>query len=678
MLHLNDVTLRIGGRLLLEGASVHLPAGHRVGLVGRNGSGKTTLLRLIRGDLAPDAGAVRLRRGARVDWVAQEAPGGERTPRQAVLDADLERGRLLRAAERAHDPGEIGEIHTRLADIGAHAAPARASAILAGLGFDDAAQERPLAAFSGGWRMRVALAAVLFAEPDLLLLDEPTNHLDLEASLWLEDYLCRYPRTLLLISHDRHLLNRVPERIVHLDQRKLTGYTGGYDAFERVRREKSLLQAKERTKQEAKRKHMQAFVDRFRYKASKARQAQSRLKALARLEPIAEVIGAPDVVLRFPAPAVPPPPLITLERVRAGYGPTIVLERLDLRIDPDDRIALLGANGNGKSTFAKLLAGRIAPLAGEIVRAPKLRVGYFAQHQIEDLHPERTALQHLAEALPEVREQHLRSRLGAFGLIQEKADLAAGLLSGGEKARLTLALISAERAPDPGARRADQPPRHRLARRPDRGDQRIPWRRPADQPRSPSDRPDRGSALAGRPGPHRAVRGRSRRLPQEPAGRLGRWRRGVNQLPRPMPGVPRASRARRSARAWHPCARLQGRPSTSSSNSPPIARNLPQGSQTAPPTGCRARSSKRCSSEKPSSRRRSKPPSTAGLRPRRHSSTPAPSSSFCDSPMTFRLPSAGSLSRLWGRARAVGAAPRRRIEHRAAATEFQGDCHGRS
>ncbi len=320
MLHLNDVTLRIGGRPLLEGASVHLPAGHRVGLVGRNGSGKTTLLRLIRGDLAPDAGAVRLRRGARVGWVAQEAPGGERTPRQAVLDADLERDRLLRAAERARDPGEIGEIHTRLADIGAHAAPARASAILAGLGFDDAAQERPLAAFSGGWRMRVALAAVLFAEPDLLLLDEPTNHLDLEASLWLEDYLCRYPRTLLLISHDRHLLNRVPERIVHLDQRKLTSYTGGYDVFERVRRERLVLLEKERARQEARRRHMQAFVDRFRYKASKARQAQSRLKALARLEPIAEVIGAPDVVLRFPAPAVPPPPLITLERVRAGYG----------------------------------------------------------------------------------------------------------------------------------------------------------------------------------------------------------------------------------------------------------------------------------------------------------------------------------------------------------------------
>jgi ATP-binding cassette subfamily F protein 3 len=457
MLHLNDVTLRIGGRPLLEHATVHLPAGHRVGLVGRNGSGKTTLLRLISGEIGPDAGEVRLRRGASVGTVAQEAPGGDRTPRQAVLDADSERAQLLRAAESAHDPAEIAAVQTRLADIGAHAAPARASAILAGLGFDEAAQSRPLSSFSGGWRMRVALAAVLFAEPDFLLLDEPTNHLDLEASLWLEDYLLRYPRTLLLVSHDRHLLNRVPERIVHLDQRRLTTYAGGYDAFERIRREQGLLQAKERAKQEARRRHMQAFVDRFRYKASKARQAQSRLKALARLEPIPEVIDAPDVVLRFPKPTVPPPPLITLAGVRAGYGEHVVLDRLDLRIDPDDRIALLGANGNGKSTFARLLAGRLSPLAGEVVRAPKLRVGYFAQHQIEELRPGRSALQHLAELLPDQRPERLRARLGGFGLSQEKAELAASLLSGGEKARLTLALISAQ---EPQILVLDEPTNH--------------------------------------------------------------------------------------------------------------------------------------------------------------------------------------------------------------------------
>jgi ATP-binding cassette, subfamily F, member 3 len=443
MLHLNDVTLRIGGRPLLEGASLHLPAGQRTGLVGANGSGKTSLLRLILGELSPDGGAVRLRRDARVGWVAQEAPGGERTPREAVLDADRERARLLDAAETAREPGEIAEIQTRLADIGAHAAPARASAILAGLGFDETAQQQSLASFSGGWRMRVALAAVLFAEPDLLLLDEPTNHLDLEASLWLEDYLRRYPRTLLLVSHDRELLNRVPERIVHLNQHKLTVYSGGYDVFERARRERLSLQAKDRAKIEARRKHMQAFVDRFRYKASKARQAQSRLKAIAKLEPIPAVIEAPSVVLRFPKPEVPPPPLITLERAAAGYGERVVLDRLDLRLDPDDRIALLGANGNGKSTFAKLLAGEIAPLGGEVARAPKLRVGYFAQHQIEALRPGESALQHLARRLPAEREERLRRHLGGFGLTQDKADLPAGALSGGEKARLTFALISA-------------------------------------------------------------------------------------------------------------------------------------------------------------------------------------------------------------------------------------------
>jgi ATP-binding cassette, subfamily F, member 3 len=290
----------------------------------------------------------------------------------------------------------------------------------------------------------VTLAAILFAEPDLLLLDEPTNHLDLEASLWLEDYLRRYPRTLLLVSHDRELLNRVPERIVHLDRQKLTVYAGGYDAFERARREKLSLQAKEGAKIEARRRHMQAFVDRFRYKASKARQAQSRLKAIAKLEPIPAVIEAPHVVLRFPRPEVPPPPLITLDNVAAGYGDHVVLDRLDLRLDPDDRIALLGANGNGKSTFAKLLAGQLAPLGGEMVRAPKLRVGYFAQHQIEALRPEDSALQHLARRLPAERAERLRTRLGGFGLTQDKADLPAAVLSGGEKARLTFALISAE------------------------------------------------------------------------------------------------------------------------------------------------------------------------------------------------------------------------------------------
>jgi ATP-binding cassette, subfamily F, member 3 len=457
MLQLNDVTLRIGGIPLLEGATLRVPAGHRVGLVGRNGSGKTSLLRLIMGELQPDAGEVRLRPGARVGWVAQEAPGGDLAPRDAVLAADGERAALLAEEGSARDPHRIAEIQTRLAEIGAFAAPARAAAILAGLGFPEEAQTRPLASFSGGWRMRVALAAVLFAEPDLLLLDEPTNHLDLEASLWLEDYLRRYPKTLILVSHDRDLLNRVPDRIVHLEQRQLTTYVGGYDAFERARRERLGLLEKARARQEAQRRHMQAFVDRFRYKASKARQAQSRLKAIARLEPIADVVEAPDVVFRFPAPAVPPPPLITLDRVQAGYGAHVVLERLDLRLDPDDRIALLGANGNGKSTFAKLLAGRIEPLAGEITRAARLRVGYFAQHQIEDLQPEDDGIRHLARLLPGLREEQLRARLGAFGLVQDKALRPARQLSGGEKARLVLALICAA---DPQILILDEPTNH--------------------------------------------------------------------------------------------------------------------------------------------------------------------------------------------------------------------------
>jgi ATP-binding cassette, subfamily F, member 3 len=444
MLHLNDVSLRVGGHLLLEGATVHISVGHRVGLVGRNGSGKTSLLRLIQGETQPDAGTLRLRQGARIGWVAQEAPGGDASPREVVLAADRERARLLAAAERTRDATAIAEIQTRLVDIGAHAAPARAAAILNGLGFvDEEAQARPLASFSGGWRMRVALASVLFVEPDLLLLDEPTNHLDLEASMWLEDYLCRYRHTLLLVSHDRNLLNRVPQRIIHLDQRKLTSYAGGYDDFERARAERLSLQAKERERIEAKRRHMQAFVDRFRYKASKARQAQSRLKAIEKLATLPAVTQGPDVVLRFPATKIPPPPLITLDRVKVGYGHRVVLDRLDLRIDPDDRIALLGANGNGKSTFAKLLAGTLAPMGGELVCAPKLRVGYFAQHQIEELVPAQSAVQHLARRLPDEREERLRTRLGGFGLSQDKADLPAARLSGGEKARLTFALMSA-------------------------------------------------------------------------------------------------------------------------------------------------------------------------------------------------------------------------------------------
>jgi ATP-binding cassette subfamily F protein 3 len=379
--------------------------------------------------------------------VAQEAPGGEQSLIGHVLAADHERAALLAEAEAADTdaaPERIAEVHQRLADIEAHTAPSRAAAILAGLGFDEAAQGRPLASFSGGWRMRVALAAVLFSAPDLLLLDEPTNYLDLEGTLWLEGYLRRYPHAVLLVSHDRDLLNRAVGAILHVDRGKLTLYRGGYDDFEALRRERQAQQEKLRDRQEAQRKHMQAYVDRFRYKASKARQAQSRLKAIARLAPIAEAAADPTIGFQFPAPGELRSPIISLDGAAVGYGDDpAVLSGLDLRLDADDRVALLGRNGNGKTTLARLLAGRLSARTGEVRRGSKLRVGYFAQHQIEDLRPEATAIDHLAPLLPALSPAEVRGRLGAFGLVQDKAGVAVAQLSGGERARLVLALISA-------------------------------------------------------------------------------------------------------------------------------------------------------------------------------------------------------------------------------------------
>ncbi len=444
MLHIHDLSYRIGGRLLFSGASAHLAVGHRVGLVGRNGAGKSTLLKLIAGELAPEGGEVALRAGASLATLSQEAPGGRQSLLDFVLAADRERSRLLAEAEGAQEPLRIAEIHTRLADIGAERAPARAAAILAGLGFDRAAQARMLEEFSGGWRMRVALAAALFAEPDLLLLDEPSNHLDLEATLWLEGFLATYPRTFLLVSHDRDLLNRAVGHILHLDQGRLTLYAGGYDGFERLRREGLTRQTQMQARQEAQRRHLQAFVDRFRAKASKARQAQSRLKMLARLEPIVAVIEDESFAFRFPAPQVLAPPLLTLDGVSTGYeAGKPILSKLDLRIDPDDRIALLGANGNGKSTLAKLLCARLQPLSGTLRRPPRLQVGYFAQHQADELLPDASAFEHLRALLPDLAEAKIRARLGRFGFTQAKADVKTADLSGGEKARLLFALMSA-------------------------------------------------------------------------------------------------------------------------------------------------------------------------------------------------------------------------------------------
>ena len=444
MLHINDITYRIEGKPILEDATAAIPTGHKVGLVGRNGAGKSTLLKLIAGELHPDMGDMTLPKGARIGYVAQEAPGGAESLIDWVLSTDTERASLLREAETATDPNRIAEIHVRLADMGAHAAPARAAAILAGLGFDDTAQRRACSDFSGGWRMRVALAAVLFLEPDLLLLDEPTNYLDLEGTLWLESYLRAYPHTVLIVSHDRDLLNRAAGAILHLDRGKLTLYAGGYDDFEETRRMKQSLEGKLKKKQDDERRRIQAFIDRFRAKATKARQAQSRIKALAKMQPIASQVEDRVAPFLLPSPEKPlASPLLRIEKASAGYEPEKpILTGLDLRIDQDDRIALLGANGNGKSTFAKLLAGKLSALTGDVFGAGRVTVGFFAQHQLDELNAQATPFDYVVKLMPEATEAQRRAKLGTFGFGADKADTKCANLSGGEKARLLLAITA--------------------------------------------------------------------------------------------------------------------------------------------------------------------------------------------------------------------------------------------
>lgn len=444
MLIIDDVSLRMAGRLLLDHASFTLPTGSKAGLVGRNGTGKTTLFRAITGDLSTETGSISFPKNTKIGQVAQEAPGTEESLIEIVLKADTERVALLEEAQTATDANRIAEIQMRLADIEAHSAEARAATILAGLGFDAEAQQRPASSFSGGWRMRVALASVLFAQPDLLLLDEPTNYLDLEGTIWLENYIAKYPHTVLLISHDRDLLNRAVNSIVHLDQMKLTFWRGGYDQFERQRAEQIELQEKSRVKQEAHIKHMESFVERFRYKASKARQAQSRLKALEKLKPISAHIEDNVRPFSFPQPEkTVASPIITMQGGTVGYQPgKPILKGLTLRIDEDDRIALLGANGNGKSTFAKLLAGRLELENGSITIAPGLKVAMFAQHQLDDLRPEETPIEHVRRLMPEAAEPKVRARVAQMGLTTEKMNTKAKDLSGGEKARLLMGLAT--------------------------------------------------------------------------------------------------------------------------------------------------------------------------------------------------------------------------------------------
>lgn len=442
LLTITDLTLRIAGRVLLDNASLSVDPGRKVGLVGRNGAGKSTLLAAIAGDLHPDGGTIQLSNRASMGRVKQETPEGDASLIETVLAGDLERARLLHEAETAQDPSRLADIHERLLVIDAHTAPARAASILSGLGFDHAAQQRPVSSFSGGWRMRVALATALFLNPDLLLLDEPTNHLDIEATIWLENWLKSFSGAAIVVSHDRSLLDSVVDSIAHLDKGKLSLTPGGYNEFIRIRTEQALQQNRAAERLAAQRAHMQSFVDRFRAKATKARQAQARLKALARLPQIDSVVEDSPTRFSFPEPSPLPPPMLSLDKVSVGYDGRAVLSNLSCRLDLDDRIALLGQNGKGKSTFAKLLAGRLEPLSGSVNHSSRLRIGYFAQHQGDELVLTDTPIDHMSRAMPDATPVAVRAQLDRFGLDAGKAESRVGDLSGGEKARLLLALAT--------------------------------------------------------------------------------------------------------------------------------------------------------------------------------------------------------------------------------------------
>ncbi|GLT01303.1 glycosyl transferase family 1 [Sphingobium jiangsuense] len=442
MLTINDITVRLGGRVILDRTSASLPPRARVGLIGRNGAGKSTLMKTIIGQIDPDGGGIDMPRGTRIGYIAQEAPSGSATPFETVLAADAERAALLAESETCDDPHRLGDIHDRLIAIDAYSAPARAGRILTGLGFDEEMQQRPLDSYSGGWKMRVALGALLFSAPDLLLLDEPSNHLDLEASLWLENFLKDYRATILIISHERDLLNNVVDHILHLENGRVTLYPGGYDAFERQRAERLAQLEAAREKQATERAKLQDYIARNSARASTAKQAQSRAKALARMQPIAAAIEDPTLSFTFPDPEPLRPPLITLDMAAVGYDERPVLQRLNLRIDPDDRIALLGKNGNGKTTLARLLAAQLPPMDGAMNASGKMNVGYFTQYQVEELDVDDTPLDHMTRAMKGATPGAVRAQLGRFGFSGDRATQKVGTLSGGERARLALALIT--------------------------------------------------------------------------------------------------------------------------------------------------------------------------------------------------------------------------------------------
>jgi ATP-binding cassette subfamily F protein 3 len=443
VLTVNGITVRLGGRTILDRATAAIVAGSKVGLIGRNGAGKSTLMKAIIGQIDPDDGSIDMPRKTRLGYIAQEAPSGSATPFETVLAAHTERAALMAEADSATDLDRLGEVHERLLAIDAWTAPARASRILVGLGFDEEMQARPLDSYSGGWKMRVALAALLFSEPDILLLDEPSNHLDLEATLWLENFLKSYPGTLVVISHERDLLNNVVDTIAHLEGGKVTLYTGGYDSFERQRAERAAQLAAARAAQDAQRARLQDYVARNSARASTAKQAQSRAKMLAKMQPIAAMADDPSLAFNFPNPTELKPPLITLDMASVGYtSGQPILRKLNLRIDPDDRIALLGRNGNGKTTLARLLAAQLAPMDGALNASGKMRVGYFTQYQVEELHGDDTPLQHMTRAMEGKAPGAVRAQLGQFGFSGDKATTRVDKLSGGERARLALALIT--------------------------------------------------------------------------------------------------------------------------------------------------------------------------------------------------------------------------------------------
>ncbi len=445
MLNFTNITVRLGGRTIIDHASAAFPPRSRVGLIGRNGAGKTTLMKVLCKLSVPDDGSVDMPKNSKIGYIAQEAPAGTTTPFEAVLAADVERAALLDEEEHTQDHHRIGEIHERLMAIDAHAAPARAARILVGLGFDEEMQHRPLDSYSGGWKMRVALAALLFSEPDLLLLDEPSNHLDLEATMWLENFLKAYRATIVIISHERDLLNNVVDHICHLEGGKTTLYAGGYDAFERQRAERLAQLASARAAQDSQRAKLQEYIAKNSARASTAKQAQSRAKMLEKMQPIAAMAEDPSLSFDFPNPDELKPPLVTLDMASVGYETNKpILQRLNFRLDPDDRVALLGRNGNGKTTLARLLAAQLPAMEGSISVSGKMKVGYFTQYQVEELDTDDTPLEHMTRLMKGASPAAVRAQLGRFGFSGQKALTLVGKLSGGERARLALALITRE------------------------------------------------------------------------------------------------------------------------------------------------------------------------------------------------------------------------------------------